>query len=283
MVCAWKELVMLLPQWMQQDVDRLGKYKMQELRLRINSPPVLQCGDAILRLNRAVTRADLNHILNAASSYSPWAAASVSEGYLTAPGGHRLGLCGEAIIKNGVMTGIRELDSICLRVCRDIPGCGKAGDPGEASVLILGAPGWGKTTLLRDIARNLAEKKNVVVVDERRELFPAGYGRGMNMDVLLGCPKSEAMEIVLRTMGPQCIVVDEITSEKDCEALIHAAYCGVQILATAHASSRREFSKRPVYRQLLEHRIFQRLLILHPNQTFHTEEAEPCIAGRGQL
>lgn len=280
MVCAWKELVMLLPQWMQQDVDRLGKYKMQELRLRINSPPVLQCGTAMLRLHRAVTRADLNHILNAACSYSPWSAASVSKGYLTAPGGHRLGLCGEVIMKDGVMMGIRELDSICLRVCRDIPGCGKEGDPGDVSVLILGAPGWGKSTLLRDIARNLAERKNVAVVDERRELFPAGCMRGTNMDVLQGCPKSEAMEIVLRTMGPQCIVVDEITSQKDCEALIHAANCGVQLLATAHASSRMEFSKRPVYQHLLEQHIFQRFLILHSNQTFHTEEAEPCIAGR---
>lgn len=281
MVCAWKELVMLLPHWMQQDVDRLGKSSMQELRLRINSPPVLHCRDGMIRLNRVIIRDDLNHIINAASSYSPWTAASISKGYLTSAGGHRLGICGEAVMKEGKITGIRELDSICLRVCRDIPGCGKACDPGEASVLILGAPGWGKTTLLRDIARNLAERKNVAVADERHELFPPGCQRGKNMDVILGCPKPEAMEMLLRTMGPQCIVVDEITSEKDCEALIRAANCGVQLLASAHAASRVDFFRRPVYHRLIEQQIFQRFVILHPDQSFHMEGAEKCIAGSG--
>lgn len=272
MVCAWKELVSLLPGWMQADVDRLGKSSMEELRLRINSPPQMILNRGVHSLQRNVTRDDLNQIVNAACRYSPWTAASTAMGYLTAPGGHRLGLCGEVVLRDGVVSGIRALDSICLRVSRDYPGCGKGCDPGNDSMLILGAPGWGKTTLLRDVARAMAAYKAVSVVDERQELFPPGYQRGTRMDVLLGCPKPSGMEMLLRTMGPQCIAVDEITSESDCEALIHAANCGVQLIASVHASGRSSLVQRPIYRRLMEQNIFRKLLILHPNRSFHMEE-----------
>lgn len=272
MICAWKELISLLPQWMQADVDKQGKTSMEELRLRINSPPTLIRGNQFVQLHRSVTQEDLNHIVNVASQYSPWTASTISSGYLTAPGGHRLGLCGETILKDGTIAGIRKIDSICLRVSRDFPGIGKKADPGVDSMLILGAPGWGKTTLLRDIARSMSNDKTVAVVDERRELFPLGYQRGLQMDVLLGCPKPAGMEMMLRTMGPKCIVLDEITSESDCEALIHASNCGVQLIATAHAENREALSRRPVYQRLMIQHIFRKLLILHPDRTFHMED-----------
>lgn len=270
MTCAWKELISVLPQWMRQEVDRLGREELQELRLRINAPPELVLGDKSLWLQRPAVMEDLQFVFNAASRYSPWAAETAALGYLTAPGGHRIGICGDVVIHKGEVTGVRKLQSLCIRVARDFPGASRGVDISD-SLLILGAPGWGKTTLLRDIARCVSERETVAVVDERGELFPEGFRRGKRMDVLTGCPKVFGIDRVLRTMGPQWIAVDEITAQEDCEALLRAAGCGVRLLATAHAVSRRDLSARPVYRALLELKLFSRMLILNSEKKWHME------------
>lgn len=271
MMCAWKELLMILPPWLRQEADRLGKDTLQELRLRINAPPELVLSGESRWLGKPVTAEDLNFCINAASRYSPWTAASAGQGYITAPGGHRIGLCGEAVVKDGLVTGIREVTSLCIRVARDFPGISRgAGEP-STSILILGAPGWGKTTLLRDLARRTAEVDTVAVVDERGELFPQGFMRGKRMDVLTGCCKSDGIDMVLRTMGPACIAVDEITAEADCQALRRAVGCGVRLLASAHAGSLEEFSTRPVYRGIWESGIFGTLLLLRRDKAFTVE------------
>lgn len=271
MMCAWKELLGVLPIWMRQDVDELGREDLQELHMRLNAPPELVTSGRVLQLERIVTRDDLDYCINAASRYSPWAAATIAQGYLTAPGGHRIGICGEGVCRDGVVSGIREVTSLCVRVARDFPGIGKVILDLPGSVLILGAPGWGKTTLLRDMARQLSERHNVAVVDERRELFPDGFERGKRMDVLTGCPKSLGMDMVLRTMGPNWIALDEITAEEDCRALIQAANCGVRLLATAHAGSAQDFRSRTVYRPLAEQRVFETLVILRQDKTCTVE------------
>lgn len=271
MMCAWKELLGVLPIWMRQEVDELGREELQELRLRLNAPPELVNAAKVICLNRAVTREDLNYCINAACRYSPWSAATSAQGYITAPGGHRIGICGEGVCKEGMVTGIRDVTSLCIRVARDFPGIGKVILDMKGSVLLLGAPGWGKTTLLRDMARQLSEELAVSVVDERRELFPDGFERGKRMDVLTGCPKPQGIDMVLRTMGPDWIALDEITAKEDCRALIQAANCGVRLLATAHAGSSRDYRSRAVYRQLTEQRIFETLVILRPDKTFTVE------------
>ena len=270
MMCAWKELIAILPQWMRQEVDRLGKDNMQELRLRINAPPELVMNRGNFWMDRPASMEDLQFCVNAASRYSPWAAETVASGYLTAPGGHRIGLCGEVAIHNGTVSGIRRLNSLCIRVARDFPGIGK-GISASESLLILGAPGWGKTTLLRDIARCIADRETVCVVDERGELFPDGFLRGKRMDVLTGCPKPPGIDRCLRTMGPQWIAVDEITAEEDCEALLRAVGCGVKLLATSHASSRKDLDRRPVYRKLREMGLFSQVLVLNSAKQWHLE------------
>ncbi len=270
MMCAWKELLSLLPPWLRREADSLGKDILREIRLRLNSPPELVLGRKSHWLSRTVTREDLNFPINAASGYSPWAAASMAEGYLTAPGGHRMGLCGEGVLKNGELTGLREITSLCIRVARDFPGLAKGLSPGE-NVLILGAPGWGKTTLLRDLARQIAQGETVAVVDQRGELFPQGIPRGKRMDVLTGSPKGEGISMVLRAMGPQWIAVDEITAKEDCEAMVQAVGCGVRLMATAHAASLQEFRSRPIYKDLWEQKIFQTVIVLNKEQSFRTE------------
>lgn len=275
MTCAWKELLMILPQWMRQEVDRLGKEDLQELRLRINAPPELVLKGEPVWLSRKVSGEDLQFCINAGSRYSPWAAETAASGYLIVPGGHRIGMCGEVSSHNGQITGIRTLHSLCIRVARDFPGIGNRFTP-AGSLLILGAPGWGKTTLLRDIARNLAQRETVAVVDERGELYPEGFLRGRRMDILSGCPKPKAICQVLRTMGPQWIAVDEITAQEDCNALIQAVGCGVKLLATLHAASSKDFEEQMVCQPLIRMGAFSQLMILNKQKQWHLERMDLC-------
>lgn len=271
MMCAWKELLSTLPGWLRQDVDRLGKDKLQELRLRSQAPPELVCGESSIWLNREVVPDDMNYIINTASRYSPWAAQTLSQGYITAPGGHRIGVCGTAVCRGREVTGIREIRSLCIRIARDFPDIAARAAYLPGSILILGAPGWGKTTLLRDLCRQIGEKEAVAVVDERGELFPEGFARGTRVDILSGSPKAAGIDMLLRTMGPSCIAVDEITAPEDCQAILQAANCGVRLISTAHAASLSEFRSRPVYQPLVNNGIFQNILILRPDKSYTAE------------
>lgn len=249
----------------------LGKETLQEIRMRSNSPPELILAGKSHWLHREVSAEDIRFVINTASQYSPWTASTISKGYICAPGGHRIGLCGEAACRDGSITGIRDPNTLCIRVCRDFPGIGSPFLPVDGSILILGAPGWGKTTLLRDISRQIAKEHTVAVVDERGEVFPPGIPRGRRMDVLTGCPKEQGIDMVLRTMSPEWIAVDEITSQTDSCAIMNAVGCGVHLIATAHAASREDLYSRPVYRRLTEIGVFSQLCFLSREKTFHLE------------
>lgn len=272
MICAWDQLLGILPDWLAYEVDRYGREELQEVRLRLRQVPELIFQRNSLWLDRIATCDDLNYIINTASRYSPWSAATLGSGYLTAAGGHRIGVCGEAVIKDGSMTGVRQIHSLCIRVARDYSGICAGLSKLDGSILLLGPPGSGKTTLLRDLARTIAGKETVGVVDERGELFPEGIRRGRRMDVLTGCGKAQGIQILLRTMGPSCIAVDEITSEQDCEALIRAGWCGVRLLATAHAASMADLTERPVYRPLVSCKLFDHILVLGRDKSWREEK-----------
>lgn len=283
MICAWQELLAVLPAWMRNEVDELGSKNLQELRLRINAPPELVFSENSLWLSHNIAEEDLNYTVNMACKYSPWTACSVAQGYLTIVGGHRMGLCGEAVLQENHMTGIKNISSLCIRVARDFPGCAEKGASLSGSILILAPPGWGKTTLLRDLIRQLEKQEHICVVDERGELFPEGISRGKRIDVLSGCSKQDGISMLLRTMGPSCIAVDEITDHQDTQALMQAANCGVRLLATAHAMSVSDFRQRHIYRPLLENRIFDWLLVLKKDKTYILERmAQHCSNGSVQ-
>lgn len=268
MTCRWQELLSILPPWLRKSVDELGRESLQELRLRVGAPPELTLSNQSRWLERQVTLEDIHFCINTASRYSPWTAETQAQGFLTAPGGHRIGICGRAAYKDGAVIGFQALNSICVRVARDFPGISSRIQGEGRSVLILGAPGWGKTTLLRDLARRLSLNHAVAVVDSREELFPEGFQRGKRMDVLSGCPKDKGIEMVLRTMGPEIIAVDEITAGEDCIALRQAVGCGVKLLATAHAGTVEDFRRRPIYRPLLEVGIFDTFIMLQKDKSF---------------
>lgn len=276
MKCAWKELLSILPLWYRTEVDELGRDTLQELRLRLGLVPELVRSNGPVKLKRAVSADDLSYIVNTASRYSPWAAATSAQGYITAPGGHRIGLCGQAVVQADQMTGLRQISSLCIRVARDFPGIAQKLQYLSGSVLILGKPGSGKTTLLRDLIRQRSDmgKGSVAVVDERGELFPTGFCTGYRTDVLSGCPKEQGIDNLLRTMSPSVIAMDEITSEQDCRALLKAGWCGVHLLATAHASSKADLYARAVYRPLVSSHLFDTLVILQPDKSFKAERME---------
>lgn len=271
MMCAWKELLAVLPLWMRNEVARFGVENIKEIRLRIHSQPELVLSVGSFWLEQHITLDDLHYIVNAASRYSPWAAATTVYGYITIKGGHRIGICGESLMRQGIFTGIREYHSLCIRVAKDFSGIAAGLEKEKGSVLILGPPGWGKTTLLRDMIRRIANYEMVSVVDERGELFPDGFETGKRTDIMTGCTKEQGISMLLRTMGPSCIAVDEITDQKDAEILLHAANCGVRLLASAHADSLENFRKRAVYSELLDNHVFDVIVILKEDHSYTVE------------
>ncbi len=278
MRCAWTAYLNLLPHWMRQEVDRLGRDSLQELRLRIGHNPQLYLHSKTEYIERNVQKEDIAFVINAASMYSPWTAETAKQGYLTAAGGHRIGICGVCTVLDGEITGIRQANSLCIRVARDFPGIGAGASEVSESILIIGPPGSGKTTLLRDLIRIKASRGDgsVAVVDEREELFPLHMGvhcfsTGCSTDILSGCSKAEGIDAVLRSMNPAWIAVDEITAQEDCKALLHAGWCGVRLLATAHAGSVQDLRTRPVYQTLLEHRLFTTVLVLRKDKSWTME------------
>lgn len=276
MNCAWQELLRILPEWLRRDVDELGKDTLQEIRIRYDQNPVLRCHGAEHRLKRTVCKEDIHFIINTASRYSPWSAATAAQGFITAPGGHRIGICGETVIQNGEMTGVRHPTSLCIRIARDFPGIAMRAGQVSGSVLIIGPPGAGKTTLLRDLIRQRARRQIVCVVDQRGEIFPIGFHRGENVDVLSGVSKQQGIECLLRTMGPSSIAVDEITSEQDCDAMKNAGWCGVDMLATAHASCLEDLKIRPIYRPILQSNLFLNIIVLRKDKSWQMERMNAC-------
>ena len=277
MICAWDSLIGILPIWMREFVDKQGRESLLELRLRIHKPPLLVLKDRIISMHRSVLKEDIDFVINIATRYSPWSAPTGINGYYTVPGGHRVGICGTVSLdKNGQPMVIQHITSLCIRVSRDFPGIASKLSGIKGSVLIIGPPGCGKTTFLRDYARHISNVKCVCVIDEKQEIFPCCNGErcfdiGLHLDVMYGCGKEYGINIALRNMGPQVIIVDEITAKEDCCALMHAGWCGVDLVATAHAGSRKDLLSRPVYGPILESHLFQNLVIMQPDKSWHLE------------
>ena len=268
----------------------------EELRLRCGWPmaAVFPEGEVPLGGRKIVTQ-DLELLLEIASRASVHAVLSqLREGYLTIEGGHRLGLCGTAVLENGQMRNLRSLSSVSIRIARQRPGAalpllsGLMEGGRLCSTLIAAPPGMGKTTLLRDLVRCISDGEGtpplrVGLADERGEVA-ALYGGvpqlrvGRRTDVIEGCPKAQGAMLLLRAMNPQVLAMDEITAPEDVGALLTAAGCGAVLLATAHGEGD-ELTRRPLYRTMLEERIFQRVVSIQRTEqgrSYTVDAPEPC-------
>lgn len=214
--------------------------------------------------------------------YSPYAyGEALKQGFLTVAGGHRVGVAGQVVRTREGVTGIRNIRFLNIRISHEIRGVATLFLPflyeeksaGIHSCLIIAAPGRGKTTMLRDIVRCISDGscgrtgRIVSVVDERSEIAGCFLGEpqndvGMRTDVLDACPKALGMEMMLRSMAPDVIAVDEIATAEDVKTLLLLLHCGVRVIATVHGNSLEEVMEKPYLKPLFETEYFTRFLLI---------------------
>ena len=232
----------------------IPRSELAEIRLRAGRPAVaVSVNGRSCVCSRAVTREELESCFMELCRYSVHSyAREIAEGYITLDGGNRAGFCGTAVIKDGRLASLRDISSINLRIAHEAKGCAiplynAVFEPLPHSLLICGKPMSGKTTLLRDLARLIGEKRKVALIDSRGELAAVCGGVpkldvGLNTDVLNGYPREEGMSIALRTLSPEVIMCDEIGG--DFHAIEQCISCGVKLVATVHAGSVDELLRR---------------------------------------
>ncbi len=240
----------------------------EELRLRVGQPPSLLWGENehFLSADR-VTGEDIARVLEKATGASLYSAAeAMRQGYFCV-GALRLGICGR-VTAGGGGSGFASYSSLCIRLAREYRGiCASFADRlcegGFSNTLIVAPPGGGKTTALRDLIRSLADGgRRVGVIDERCEISGGVFDLGRCSDVISGLDKLSAALLLLRSMDPQIIASDEISSPGDLNAIREIFGCGVGILASAHGAGREDLMKRGAYRALIGEGVFTRLLVI---------------------
>lgn len=265
---------------------------LQEIRLRIQAPLLLMYRNNEYYLSRSgelcvvqedafiVTRNELKETMEFVSNYSLYAyEEEIRQGFLTIQGGHRIGIAGKTILDHRAVKGMKYISFINIRICHEVKGCADPLIPyirmknQIMQTLIISPPRCGKTTLLRDLIRQLSNGENgkngltVGVVDERSEIGACYMGEpqndvGIRTDILDCCPKAEGMMMLIRTMSPQVIAVDEIGSREDLEAMEYVVNSGSRLIATVHGSSMEDIRSKPILRRMVEMKLFERYVIL---------------------
>ena len=246
-----------------------------------------------------VTREDLTRTLELASGYSLYAyEEEIRRGYISVQGGHRIGVTGKVILDGDCIRGMKYISCINVRLSHEIKGCAENLMPFIQSgkqvyhTLLISPPRCGKTTMLRDIIRQISTGREgipgmtVGVVDERSELAGCYQGfpqndLGPRTDILDGCPKAKGMHMLVRSMSPAVIAIDELGSQEDYQAVEEAIHSGCRLIATVHGNSLEDIENQPLFQKLREEKVFQRYIVLGRNML--PGEVKAIYDGDGKL
>ncbi|MEG1952893.1 MAG: stage III sporulation protein AA [Hydrogenoanaerobacterium sp.] len=294
MLKRFEALCKILPLRLQSAVlkmDEPTQLAAQELRLRVNRPLQISLngqieflgdrGKTTPRSNESsiiVSSQEIFDVFRAVCGYSVHTHQSeIADGFITFEGGHRVGICGTAVINDGIVSGMRDISSLNIRIAKEIRGCAekviKYSNYGCKGMLLAGPPSSGKTTMLRDLARLLAGDgicniKKVALLDERGELAAMWQGVPQNdvgicTDILSGYTKKKAILMAIRTLSPDIIICDEIGREDDIDAIKTGAVCGVKLIASVHAATIDEVLKKPFVKELAALGAFDTIVLLN--------------------
>lgn len=214
----------------------------------------------------------------------------LKQGYITIAGGHRIGLAGRTLLTAGQVKMIRDVGSFNIRIARELKGISTSLIPLLVDwqllaprihpTLVMSLPGQGKTTLLRDLTRYISSGDSadsslrrhrpsfkIGVIDERSEIAACvkgipSFDLGPRTDVMDACPKAEGMMMMIRSMSPEVLVVDEIGCLADVKAVQEARYAGITVIASAHAANLEEARRSPVLEELFRTRVFERFILV---------------------
>ncbi len=280
----------------------IEKDKLQEIRLRVEEPLIVlyenqeyfvDCSGNMIKEREntyIVSKQDIEQTLDYMSQYSLYAYEDeIRQGFLTIQGGHRVGLAGKIVMEGDKIKNVKHISFLNVRLAHQKKGCANKILPyifHEGKIchtMIISPPGCGKTTLLRDIIRLVSDGTKdrqgltVGVVDERGEIGACYHGvpqndLGVRTDVLDCCPKSLGMLMLLRSMSPKVIAVDEIGTREDLESIEYVLNCGCKLIATVHGKSISDIKKKPVIRKLLDEKMFDRYIILSGKREVGTIE-----------
>lgn len=261
-------------------------HDIQEIRMRVNNPIIIKNKNQNFTFvsnsltknifsGIKITKKNINQTLELLTNYSPYAFQNqIQNGFITIQNGHRVGLAGEIIMQDNKIKTIRNISSINFRIAHEIKDCAKdfikyISNPPE-NIIIIGPPGSGKTTFLRDLTRILSRDYKISVVDERSEIGACYLGvpqndLGPQTDILDKYPKNLGMNMLLKTMSPEIIILDEISEPAEINSIINIINSGVKIIFSLHAKNLDDIKNRDLTKNLIAQKLIDKYFFLNPD------------------